>query len=97
VENRRRGTISATLRPTGWSRTPELRTEAGDIALYLPGAAAARVEATTAGEITTDYSLTIERSGGGAVKHALAVVGGGGPAAYLKSDSGNLKLLQTPG
>lgn len=97
VENRRRGSISATLQPAGWSRPPELYTESGDIALYLPGAAGARIEATTAGEITTDYSLTVERPGGGAVKHALAVVGGGGPAVYLKSQNGNLKLLQFPG
>ncbi len=87
------GTIFAQLRRSGWSDVASLETLTGDIRVELPrgGRASARLE--TRGEITTDYSIVVERQEGSLLKRATAEVGVGGSSLLLKSNRGAIKLL----
>ncbi len=92
-----RGQIFATLE-TGVSAEPqELSTHTGDITVHLWEDANTTVKIATSGEISTDYSLQVERrrfeEPG---KHAVAVVGRGGPELTLSSKRGNIRLLWLP-
>ena len=53
------------------------------------------MEAETFGEITTDYSIEIERREGSARKYALAEIGAGGGTLEIRSNRGRIKLLRS--
>lgn len=76
-------------------QTQELTTETGDIEAQLWEDAARSVSLATSGEISTDFSLTIEhRRFEEPGKIARATVGGGGPQLSLYSKRGHLKLMR---
>jgi len=90
-----RGNISAALENGVTAEAQEFSTITGDIEVYLREDANMSVEIKTSGEISTDFSLTIEhRRFEEPGKHASAKVGEGGPGLSLYSKRGRVKLLR---
>ena len=90
-----RGNISAALENGVTAETQEFSTITGDIEVYLWEDADMSVDIKTSGEISTDFSLTIEhRRFEEPGKHASAKVGEGGPGLSLYSKRGRVKLLR---
>lgn len=89
-----RGSISVHLKNPVWNKSPTLETLTGDIQARLPKNADVEVLVETSGEITTDYSINIERARDSHLKRARAVVSDGGRTMRIKSDRGNIKLLR---
>ncbi len=90
-----RGTIEATFRATDWDEEVTLVTATGDITVYLPPGAAARVAAETAGELSTDYSIEIEPHEQSSMKTAVARIGEGGGRLSLRSEKGRVRLFRS--
>jgi hypothetical protein len=90
-----RGEISAMLETDVTKQTQELTTETGDIEVHLWEDADMEVRIATSGEISTDFSLTIEhRRFEEPGKYAEATVGGGGGGLRLYSKRGRIRLLR---
>jgi hypothetical protein len=90
-----RGAITATLVTGATDESQQLTTETGDVEVWLWEDAAMTVDLATSGEISTDFSLKIEhRRFEEPSKHAVAVVGEGGPELSLRSKQGRLRLLR---
>lgn len=90
-----RGDIVAHLETGVTGEPQELATETGSIEVWLWEDANLDVDLWTSGEISTDYSLSVEHQRfEEPSKHAVAVVGEGGAALSLKSKQGNLRLLR---
>jgi len=92
-----RGQISAMLE-TGVTAAPQkFSTVTGEIEVHLWEDADMNVTIATSGEISTDFSIRIEHhrfeEPG---KHAVAVVGKGGPELSLYSKRGRVRLLRLP-
>lgn len=90
-----RGDLRIDLLTTSWRTPPRLRTENGDIIVVLPRSARARARLATRGEISTDFSLDIERDPESGHKTALAQIGGEGMELTATSVNGTIKLLQS--
>ncbi len=90
-----RGTIDATFRATDWAEESTLVTSTGDVTVYLPPDAAARVTAETAGELSTDYSIEIEPHEHSSMKTAVARIGEGGGRLTVRSEKGRVRLLRS--
>ena len=89
------GKILAILNSRATGLPQELSTETGEIETHLWEDAHLRVEIATSGEISTDFSLTIEHTRfEEPAKHARATVGGGGPLLTLRSKRGRIRLLR---
>lgn len=90
-----RGQLSAALETAVTDKAQEFSTVTGDIEIYLWEDADMNVDIKTTGEISTDFSITIEhhpfKEPG---KHAKAVVGDGGPKLSMYSKRGRVKLLR---
>jgi hypothetical protein len=88
-----RGRITATLE-TGVTRaSQEFVTETGDVEVHVWEDADVHVDLATSGEICTDFSLDIEhRRFEEPNKHAVAIVGQGGPRLKLASKQGRVCL-----
>ncbi len=90
-----RGQLSAALETAVTDEVQEFSTVTGDIEIYLWEDADMNVDIKTTGEISTDFSITIEHhpfeEPG---KHAKAVVGDGGPGLSMYSKRGRVKLLR---
>jgi hypothetical protein len=90
-----RGQLSAALETAVTDKAQEFSTVTGDIEIYLWEDADMNVDIKTTGEISTDFSITIEHhpfeEPG---KHATAVVGDGGPKLSVYSKRGRVKLLR---
>jgi hypothetical protein len=89
------GKVQAEFRGTGWQRQPVLETLTGDIRVLLPRGARLQALVETRGEITTDYTIRIDRVAGSLLKRGEALIGGGGPELVLKSERGAVKLLES--
>jgi hypothetical protein len=90
-----RGQLSAALETAVTEETQEFSTVTGDIEIYLWEDASMNVEIATSGEISTDFSITIEhRRFEEPGKHATATVGKGGSKLSLYSKRGRVKLLR---
>jgi hypothetical protein len=90
-----RGDITATLATGATTERQDLTTETGDIEVWLGEDADMNVSVATSGEISTDFSLEIEhRRFEEPSKHAVAVVGQGGPELTLRSKQGRVRLLR---
>lgn len=87
------GPITAILMKAEWKDAPVLESILGNITLQLPREANVTVKASTSGEITTDYSLTIKKEPKGR-KHAVARIGKGTYPLYINNNSGNVKILE---
>lgn len=90
------GSITVRFSDTGWETPVELQTLTGSITVTLPQTADTAVEMTTYGEITTDFSLTIDRRPGSGRKTAQATIAGGKSKLFMTSNRGSLKLLRAP-
>jgi DUF4097 and DUF4098 domain-containing protein YvlB len=88
-----RGSIAVAFRASDWSRPPRLETLTGDIRVELPRGTNAVGHLSTRYEITTDYSIEIERDG--LLKTGRARIGSGGTDLFLSSHKGALKLLES--
>ena len=90
-----RGDISATLVGGATVEPQQLTTRTGDIEAYLWEDADFEVEIATSGEISTDFSLTVEHlryeEPG---KRARASIGVEGPELRLSSKRGRVRLLR---
>lgn len=91
------GATEVVFRSTAWAEAPRLETETGQITVWLPATADARVEARTEGILSTDYSLEITREASGRRKTALAVLGEGKHRLTISSVKGDVRLFQQPG
>lgn len=91
-----RGSVYVVLQGTDWTTTPAVETVTGDIRLELPPTADARITAVTAAEITTDFSVEIDRPDDGRRKRAVALLGRASREIDLTSQMGNIKLLEYP-
>lgn len=90
-----RGRIAATLENGVTEEAQDLRTETGDIEVYLWEDAHMDVRLATSGEISTDFSIEIEhRRFEEPGKQGRARVGKGGPGLTLESKRGHLSLLR---
>ena len=85
--------IRGVLRGTRWNESGEISTRSGDIKLFFLDDADLAIEATTMGALTTDYSLTIERTPGQRRKKARARIGQGRAKLILESEAGHIQLL----
>ncbi len=88
-----RGSISVRFSNTDWSAPVELETRTGSITAALPAEADASVTLRTSGQLTTDYSMTIERAPGSRQKTGHATLGTGRSKLSLTSARGNLTLI----
>ena len=90
-----RGQISAMLESGVTAAAQELSTRTGEIEVHLWEDARATVHVSTSGEISTDFSISIEhRRHEEPGKHAVATVGQGGPKLALYSKRGRVRLLR---
>jgi len=91
-----RGSITAQFSATDWESAVQLETLTGAITVTLPPTADTTVTMTTSGELTTDFSLTIDQQPGSERKTARATTGKGESELSMTSSRGNLKLLRSP-
>jgi hypothetical protein len=90
-----RGQISAMLESDATKQSQELTTETGDIEVHIWEDANFHVRIATSGEISTDFSLTVEhRRFEEPGKIAEAIVGLSGPDLRLSSKRGRVRLLR---
>ncbi len=88
-----RGALRAVLQAAAWGAPSRLETVTGAISVELRPGAAARLVLETQGELTTDFSITVERLGQ-LSKRAVAELGGGGAEIRLISQRGDLKIRE---
>jgi hypothetical protein len=90
-----RGQIAASLEADVTSESQDLSTETGDIEVWLWEDADMEVEIATSGEISTDFTISIEhRRFEEPGKRAMATVGVGGPKLSLYTKRGRVRLLR---
>jgi hypothetical protein len=89
------GDIQALFKSTDWTGASEFRSVNGEIAVWLPPDASVTALGATSGQITTDYTMEIERQEVSARKALRAVVGEGRAALRLDSERGPVKLLRS--
>lgn len=77
---------------TRWAGPSRLTTKTGPITAELPAGGNAHVRFATAGPLTTDYSVQIERDAASGRKNGSATVGDGGPLLEIESDRGAITL-----
>lgn len=85
--------IRGVLRGTDWTGTTEISTRSGDIQLYFMPEADVAIEATSMGELTTDFSLEIERKPGSRIKTGRAKLLSGKAGLKLFSEIGQIRIL----
>ena len=83
----------AYLLDTAFVKPASFENQVGSTTVYLPSNASLAVTATTSGELTTDYSIDVERAPGAWLKKAKAVIGGGEHGLTLDSKNGPIKIL----
>lgn len=91
-----RGSITARFADTDWESAVELETLTGSIAVTLPPSADVTATLATSGELTTDFSLTVEHPAESQHKTASARIGKGSSELSITSKRGSLKLLRAP-
>ena len=88
------GNVDATLLDPSWIKPLSFESTIGNISVRLPSNADVTVDASTAGELTSDYSIDIERDPHTWEKRARAVIGSGQSKLVIASKSGNIKILE---
>ncbi len=78
---------------TGWDRPSALETVTGNIRVEFPQGGRAEVDLETRGEITTDYSIAMDREDGKQLKKGKVSVAEGGNTLSLKSNRGAIALI----
>lgn len=87
------GRVLAQFTRTDWRRPIEISTQTSEIRVEMPAGGRATVAIETRGEITSDFSTTIERHQASLLKTARLTVGDGGAAMRLSSQQGPIKIL----
>jgi hypothetical protein len=85
------GRIEANLLGDRWREPLRLESSSGDVEVLFPPRADVEVRLETSGDLTTDYSLEVERVGERR-KRAIARLGAGGARVVLASQSGGLAI-----
>lgn len=89
------GDVQVFFTNTRWLKASRIETRASDIEVILPKGAQSEVSIETHGQITTDFSLTIDRDEAESYKRAKASIGKKGKALKIKSDRGAIRLLSS--
>jgi len=87
------GRVLAQFTRTDWRQPIEIETKTSEIRVEMPAGGRATVAIETRGEITSDFSTTIEHHRGSLLKTARLTVGNGGVAVRLSSQQGPIKIL----
>lgn len=88
------GNIHATFKQKSWQEKSSLSSKTGDIRVVLPGSPDMKVFVSTAGMISTDYSIAITDKPGSRHKNALVKIGKGGEELAIKSLNGDVVLFK---
>lgn len=86
------GDIVATFKSRKWSTSSKLKTQTGSIRALLIEHPDVEVDIETAGNITTDYSLTIKSKSGSSFKIANSKIGDPAQSLTMISDRGEIIL-----
>ena len=90
------GAITVTFSSTSWDEdATSLKTLTGDISVWLTPEASVTVEAETRGELSTDYSIEIERRLPDDKKYAVARIGGAANRLSVKTEKGRVRLFRS--
>jgi len=91
------GAVEVVLEAGAGPRPATIETLTGDVLVWLPREADVTATVESRGEITTDYSLAIERDPlDDRLKRATARIGAGGIPLHVQSNRGNVRLLRSP-
>lgn len=91
-----RGEIQVTLSRLRWEGSSCLESLTGNITVRLPPEPDIEVRGETFGELTTDFSVEIERRPPSVKKHFTATIGRSGRVLEVTSNRGGIKLLRSP-
>lgn len=89
------GDVMAQFLRTDWPRPAEITTSTGSIRVEMPQGGSAQVEIETRGEITSDYSMEVERVSGTQLKRARISAGKNGPRLNLRSNQGAIQFVES--
>ncbi len=89
------GDVLAQFLRTDGLRPSEITTSSGSIRVEMPQGGAAEVEIETRGEITSDYSMEIDRVAGTLLKQAQISAGSNGPRLSLTSYQGAIQFVES--
>jgi hypothetical protein len=89
-----RGSVQATFKNRRWTGSSRFETVTGNITIYLMEHADVRAEISTAGNITTDYSIDITSFPGGSRKQAQARIGAATHTLQALSANGAIRLAR---
>ncbi len=89
----RQGNITAAIMKIDWEKPARIESKLGTIEVQLPSDASLAVQATTSGQITTDYSIQMKHAGKGKRKTAIATLGKGKNNLVLDNQAGQIKML----
>lgn len=87
------GEVRVHLLSTRWSEVSRLATLTGPIVAAFPAGGQVDLRFRTAGRVTTDYSVEIERDDNSSQKTGSATIGEGGPVLEIESDRGSITLV----
>ena len=91
-----RGEIRASLQRLDWEGGSRLESLTGDISVLLPAEADLVVRGETFGELTTDFSVEVERRPPSVKKYFTAPIGGPDRELLVVSNRGGIKLSRSP-
>lgn len=89
------GDIHTLFLTTDWAQHSRIKTLTGNIEVSFPHGGAAQVALQTKGQITTDYTVEIERDRHQELKTGKAQIGRKGKELTLHSERGAIKLLSS--
>jgi hypothetical protein len=87
-----RGSIQATFKNRQWTGSSRFETITGNITIHLMEHPDVLAEVSTAGDITTDYSVDITSFAGSSRKEAQARIGTANHKLEVRSANGSIKL-----
>ncbi len=88
------GRVAVVFRDAPSARTSEVQTTSGEIVTWLPDSPDLLLQAATRGEITTDFSIDIDREPETQWKSARARIGIGDAELVLSSEAAPIRILR---
>ena len=89
------GDVQVFFLNTQWQKASRVETKASDIEVIIPKGGNTEVGIETHGQITTDFSINIQRDESESYKTASASIGKDGSKLSIKSDRGAVRLLSS--
>lgn len=89
------GDVQVFFLNTQWQKASRVETKASDIEVIIPKGGNTEVGIETHGQITTDFSINIQRDESESYKTASASIGKDGSKLNIKSDRGAVRLLSS--